>query len=215
MREMLNKIRKPEYLPASKKIMYSVMILTVGAALGIISKALDETASNLLPAFLEVLDLRNFFSRMGVWMFIGICISIYSKSPLRAALYTFLFFTGMVASYYIYTVTVAHFFPKSYMMIWIAMTILSPFLGAVCWYAKGTHAVSICISSLVFMMMTRQAFVFGFLYFNVRYVLELLLWAATIIVLYKNPKQIVWVMGIGASLFFVTASRLNLFWGMM
>lgn len=214
MIENLNKIRKPELLSVTKKIIYFLLIFAFGIVLGIISKALDETPSNLLPIFFETMDLRNFFSRMGVWMFIGICISIYSKTPFRAALNNLLFFIGMVGSYYIYTITIAGFFPKSYMMIWATMTILSPFLGVVCWYAKGTHVVSVGISSVVFLMMTRQAFNFGFWYFDISYIMELLLWAGTIIVLYKKPKQILCVVGIGTILFLLT-SQLNLFWGMM
>ena len=65
---------------------------------------------------------------MGVWIFLAVAISVYSKSPIRSAVNVFLFFVGMVGSYYLYTVLVADFFPKSYMMIWIIMTCISPFL---------------------------------------------------------------------------------------
>ena len=214
MKEFLNQIRKPVQIPISRKILYSAVVMLVGVVLGIVSKALDETASNLLPTFLQLLDLRNFFSRMGFWMFSGICIAIYSKLPLRAALNVFLFFAGMVSSYYLYTVQVARFFPKSYMMIWIVITILSPLMGAVCWYAKGTHPVSLCLSAGILMLMTRQAFSFGFWYFDVRYAMELLLWFLTIAVLYKTPKQILLVSGGGMLLFFIT-SPLNLFLGIL
>lgn len=214
MREFLNKIRKPEYLPVPNKIIHSVMILIIGIVLGFVSKVLDETASNLLPPFLEMLDLRNFFSRMGFWIFSGVFISLFSKTPIRAALNNFLFFIGMVGSYYVYTVAIAGFFPKTYMMLWVAMALLSPFLGAVCWYAKGTHIVSVCLSALIFMMMTRQAFAFGFWYLDLRYVLELFLWFLTITVLYKTLKQIAWVVGLGVALFFIT-SPIDLFWGMI
>lgn len=78
--------------------------------LGVISKVLDTTSSNYLPYFLEILDLRNFFSRKGVWLFLAVIISVYSKSPIRAAINVFLFFVGMVSSYYLYTVMVAGFF---------------------------------------------------------------------------------------------------------
>ncbi len=214
MKKYLNEIRQPAIVSTTKKVVYSVTILLAGIALGIISKTLDETPSNLLPAFLEALDLRNFFSRMGGWLFCGLCISIFSASTLRAALNSLLFFTGMVGSYYVYTIVFAGFYPKSYMMIWIAMTILSPFISAICWYAKGTHIVSLCISAILLMFMARQAFDFGFWYFDIRHVLELLLWGATIGVLYKNPKQIIVVTG-GGMLLFILASPLNLFFGML
>ena len=214
MKAYLNEIRRPESISLSRKFLYSFIILVVGIILGVISKALDETTSNLLPYFLEVLDLRNFFSRMGVWIFLSLLISVYSKSPVRAAINVFLFLLGMVGSYYLYTVTIAGFFPKSYMMIWVGMTFLSPFMAIICWYAKGKGPVATCISSVIFMFMTRQAFIFGFWYFDIRYILEFLLWVATIFVLYQSPKQALTMIIIGIFLFFLT-SQLNLFWGML
>jgi len=214
MKAYLNEIRRPESISLSRKFLYSFIIFVVGIILGVISKALDETASNLLPYFLEVLDLSNFFSRMGVWIFLSLLISVYSKSPVRAAINVFLFLLGMVGSYYLYTVTIAGFFPKSYMMIWIGMTFLSPFMAIICWYAKGKGVVATCISSVIFMFMARQAFIFGFWYFDIKYILEFLLWVATIFVLYQSPKQALTMIIIGMFLFFLT-SQLNLFWGMI
>lgn len=214
MKAYLNEIRRPESISLSRKFLYSFIIFVVGIILGVISKALDETASNLLPYFLEVLDLSNFFSRMGVWIFLSLLISVYSKSPVRAAINVFLFLLGMVGSYYLYTVTIAGFFPKSYMMIWVGMTFLSPFMAIICWYAKGKGPVATCISSVIFMFMARQAFIFGFWYFDIRYILEVLLWVATIFVLYQSPKQALTMIIIGMFLFFLT-SQLNLFWGML
>lgn len=214
MKDFLNKIRKPVNIPLSQKVSYSVLIFFMGIILGVISKVLDETASNLLPHFLEVLDLRNFFSRMGVWIFLALLISVYSKSPIRAAINVFLFFVGMVGGYYLYTVTIAGFFPKSYMLIWIFMTFVSPFLAYICWYAKGKGITATAISSIIFMFISRQTFAFGFWYFDIRNILELLLWLAMIFVLYQSPKQIIKVATIGLLFYFLTA-QINLFWGML
>ena len=202
----LNKIRQPERLSRQKKVINSIIIFALGVALGVISKVLDETASNLLPLFIERLDLANFFSRMGIWLFIGICISVFSKTPLRAALNVLLFFVGMVGSYYLYTVLFAGFYPKAYVMIWAALTLASPFLAAVCWYAKGTHIVSVILSSVLAAMMMRQAFAFGFWYFDIRNILELILLILTLVVLYKKPKQMALVILLGTALFFATAN---------
>lgn len=173
---------------------------------------LDETASNFLPPLLENLDLGNFFSRMGIWVFLAVLISVYSKTPFRAAANVFLFFSGMVGSYYLYTVFVAGFFPKSYMMIWIVLTCISPLMAFLCWYAKGNGIISIVISASIFMFMSRQAFVFGFWYFDIRNILEFILWTGTIFVLYQSPKQIAKVVILGI-LMFLLASPFHLFWG--
>jgi hypothetical protein len=205
MWKVLNEIRQPVTASKAKKVMFTAIVFASGIALGIISKVLDETPGNTLPYLIEMLDLRNFFSRIGFWIFSGICVAIYSKSVKQAALNSFLFFVGMVGSYYAYTIIFAGFFPKSYMMIWIAMTAAAPFLGAICWFAKGTHIVSICISAIILAVMTRQAFNFGFWYFDVSHQLELMLWGVTILVLYKKPKQILLVICLGVVLFFLTS----------
>ena len=214
MIHFLNEIRSPIKISLSKKFLYSTLLLIAGVILGVISKVLDTTPSNYLPYFLQVLDLRNFFSNMGIWLFLAVVISVYSKTPIRSAINVFLFFVGMVSSYYLYTVLVAGFFPKSYMMIWIFMTCISPFLAFVCWYAKGKGTIAIAISSIILMFISRQAFSFGFWYFDIRHSLEFILWIAAIFVLYQSPKQIIQVVSIGLLLFFL-ASQTNLFMGML
>lgn len=211
---LLHDIRRPVDISLSKKVVSSLLIFIAGVMLGVLSKVLDETASNQLPYFLQVLDLRNFFSRMGVWLFLAILIAIYSKSPVRAAINVFVFFVGMVGSYYLYTVMVAGFFPRSYMMIWVFITVLSPFMAFVCWYAKGKGFLAILISSLLLMFMSRQAFAFGFWYLDIRNILEFLLWIATIIVLYQSPKQLIKVVAIGLFFYFLTAP-FHIGWGML
>ena len=214
MLHFLNKIRQPIDMPLSKKFLYSFLLLTTGVILGVVSKVLDTTPSNYLPYVLQVLDLGNFFSSMGIWIFIAVVISVYSKTPIRSAINVFLFFVGMVSSYYLYTVFVAGFFPKSYMMIWIFMTCISPFLAFVCWYAKGKGIIALAISSIIFMFISRQAFVFGFWYFDLRSILDFLLWIAAIFVLYQSPKQIIQVVSIGLLLFLLTA-QVHLFMGLL
>lgn len=214
MTKFLNGIRKPIRISLSRKFLYSTLIFIAGVILGLISKVLDETLSNYLPYILETFDLRNFFSRMGVWIFLAVVISVYSKTPIRSAINVFLFFLGMVGSYYLYTVLVAGFFPKSYMMIWIIMTCISPFVAFVCWYAKGKGIIAISISSIIFMFISRQTFSFGFWYIDIINILEFLLWIATIFVLYQSPKQILKVVPIGLFLYFLTAQT-NLLWGML
>ena len=214
MIHFLIEIRSPIKISLSKKFLYSTLLLIAGVILGVISKVLDTTPSNYLPYFLQVLDLGNFFSSMGIWLFLAVVISVYSKTPIRSAINVFLFFVGMVSSYYLYTVLVAGFYPKSYMMIWIFMTCISPFLAFVCWYAKGKGIIAIAISSIILMFISRQAFSFGFWYFDIRYSLEFILWIAAIFVLYQSPKQIIQVVSIGLLLFFL-ASQINLFMGML
>lgn len=204
MLESLNRIRQPKPIPLPQKLLYSLLLLLAGVLLGTVSKLLDTTPANLLPPLLESLDLRNFFSRIGVWLFITVVISVYATTPFRAAVNVFLFFAGMVGSYYLYTVFVAGFYPKAYMMLWIALTLVSPFLAFLCWYAKGSAMLSVCLAAVIVLFLTRQAFAFGFWYLNIKNCPEFILWIATGFVLYQSPKQLAKVVGLGILLFFLS-----------
>jgi len=175
VRRLLGGIRKPEPQPAAKTAVHALLLFAAGVLLGAVSKWLDETPSNLLPAFLERLDLRNFFSDMGIWLFLALLISVCSKSPLRAALHVLLFLVGMLASYYAYTIWIAGFFPKRYMTRWFILAALSPIPAAVCWYARGRGFAALFVSAVILMVMAGHAFHFGFWYFSVRGPLEVLL----------------------------------------
>ena len=94
------------------------------------------------------------------------------------------------------------------------MTFVSPFIAYICWYAKGKGITATASSSIIFMFISRQTFAFGFWYFDIRNILELLLWLAMIFVLYQSPKQIIKVATIGLLFYFLTA-QINLFWGML
>lgn len=203
LRRLLDGIRKPEPAPAAKNAVRALLLFAAGALLGAVSKWLDETPGNLLPAFLERLDLRNFFSDMGIWLFLALLISVRSKSPLRAALHVLLFLVGMLVSYYAYTIWIAGFFPKSYMTRWFILAALSPIPAAVCWYARGRGFAALLISAVIVTVMAGHAFHFGFWYFSVRGPLDVLLLAAAIAVLYQSPRQIAVATAVGMLLFFV------------
>ena len=101
------------------------------------------------------------------------CISIYSNSSVRAAVNVFVFFAGMVTSYYLYSKFVAGFFPASYAMIWFGFTAVSPILAFICWYAKGESRLSFVLSSVIIAVLFNMTFVYGWIYFDMRSILEL------------------------------------------
>ena len=99
--------RVDKQISTSKKITNTFAILIFGIALGIVSKFFDTTASNELPFIVQYLDIRNFLGRFSIWVLIALCISLYSHSPFRAAINVFLFFLGMITSYYLYSAFIA------------------------------------------------------------------------------------------------------------
>lgn len=172
-----------------KQLADMACVLCLGVGLGILSKFLDCTPSNELPYLVEMLDVRNFLGRFPFWILIAVCISVYSKTPLHAALNVFLFFVGMVASYYLYSNYIAGFFPRSYAMIWVGFTILSPFLAYICWYAKRKGKVAVFLSAGIIAVLFNMTFSYGIVYFSVISPLELVVFLIGVFVLRRNKKE--------------------------
>lgn len=193
MIKSLRKIRTPnKYLTNSQKIINTILIFLLGLGLGIFAKWLDNTSINdgiWWQHILGVLDLGNVFSLFGVWILIAVCISIYSTTPLRASLHVFLFFLGMNISYHLYTIFFAGFNPLHYMLIWYAITLVSPFLGFICWYAKGKGEIALIINICIIAATMLCSFNIGIWYFDFTSIIEGMFFIITLIVLYDTPKR--------------------------
>ena len=136
-------------------------------------------------------------------MLLGLRIAVYSPSPIRAAVNVFTFFFGMVASYYAYSKWIAGFFPQSYALIWAGFTAISPLLAWICWYAKGSGKFSLGISSLLIAVLFNASFVYGWVYFDMRSILELITFFCGVIILRRSSVKetmLMIVIGIAAAL---------------
>ena len=117
MKAFLNKIRTPEKSASlTMQIMTTAAIMLFGFALGVLQKWLDGSPGNLFPQWMEPLDIRNFFGRLALWILLGTCISVYSKTPVRTSINVFAFFISMLAGYYLYCHYVLGFLPRAYMV---------------------------------------------------------------------------------------------------
>jgi hypothetical protein len=207
MKEKLNNIRKPDYsLSLKRKIINTLLIFIFGILLGIFSKWVDNLViddSIAWQHFIGSIDLRNILSEMTIWIFIALNLSIFSKTPLRAALNVFLFFLGMVIAYHLYTIMFSGFNPRNYMMIWYITTLLSPIFAYICWYAKSKHVVSIIISSLIIAILIPICFNIGSWYFELNRFIYLIMFVAIIITLYVSPKNTIISLIIGFILSFI------------
>lgn len=175
-----------------KQILFTIGIMLLGGVLGTFSKYLDYPKAQL-PYLLGVIDRRldvhNFLGGFAPWIFIAVCISIYSSTPVRAAINVFAFFVGMIACYYLYSNYVAGFFPRSYAMVWVGFTIASPFLAFICWHAKGEGMLAVVISAGIISVFFNLAFAYGLVYFDIRSVLQVMTLVLGVIVLHKSRKK--------------------------
>ena len=93
MKAWLYKIRTPNRdIKLSLQMTCSILILLFGIALGVFSKWLDNMGINdaiWWQHILGIIDLRNVFSELAIWLLIALAISVYSSSPLRAGLNVF------------------------------------------------------------------------------------------------------------------------------
>ena len=194
MKTWLYKVRTPNREKLSAQIIYSILILLLGIALGIFSKWLDNTGINdaiWWQHILGTIDLGNVFSEFAIWLLIALAISVYCSSPLRAGFNVFLFFVGMCTSYHLYTIIFAGFNPGSYMMIWYGITLLSPVLAFICWFGKGKTKTSLIIDILILAVMMSVCFSIGFWYFYITRIINVIIFIGSVAIMYSEPRQTV------------------------
>lgn len=122
------------------------------------------------------------------------CISIYSNSSIRASINVFVFCVGMVTSYYLYSRFVAGFFPRSYAMIWAAFTVISPILAFICWYARGKSKLAFMLSAIILAVLFNTTFVYGNSYFEMRSILELIIFICAVAFLKRKTIKDTMIM---------------------
>lgn len=192
-KKYLNDIRSSKQpISVGRKALHTLAIVFLGLALGTFSKYLDfhqAALPRVLAAVDGALELHNFLGRFAVWALIGLCISVYSNSAIRAAGNVFVFFAAMVASYYFYTIDIAGFFPKSEVILWSGVTVLSPLPASVCWYAKGNRKPAWILSSLILAVLFNMCFVYGRWYFEARSSLEAACFLLGVIVLRRDTPS--------------------------
>lgn len=211
LKENLDRIRKPESKPMGMALILSAAALTAGVVLGLVSKWLDNLVYEEAVSWhriLERLDLGNFLSDLPFWLLAALLIAVFSYTAGWAALNVFLFFAGMCVSYHLYTIIFSGFNPQSYMMIWYAITLVSPVLAVFCWYARGEGMIALIQDTGIMAVFAVSCFAMGYFYVSMRGPLYLLMYIGAAAVLHRPLRQMLPVLAGG----FVLALIASPYW---
>ena len=214
IKAFFDKIRKPrKNIPLNRQLVITLGIILFGFVLGVLQTWIDGTGSSTLPVILQHLDIGNYFGRLAIWILLGTIISMYSESPMRAAINTFFFFISLLAGYYLYCNYILGFLPRTYMMMWIVIAFASIFMAYICWYAKGEGFIAIFISSMIIGVLLAQAFNLNITQgFYMYHFLEVITWIIGVILLRRKPKE--YAIEIGLSLVIALVYQLTMpHWG--
>ena len=188
-------IRKSNKISIKKSIISSLILIIIGILVGILSKYLDNNNN--------ILDIGNFLSDKSIWILLGIVISVYSSSPIKAGINVLVFLLSMCVSYHLYTIMFNHFNPLSYMKYWYILSILSFIPGYICWYAKETGIIPSIISTIIYLVSFQSCFAVGMWYFDTKGILYTITFILIVVVLYKDYKVTIPSLLLGLLLSFI------------
>ena len=191
IKRYLEQIRKPsKKLSYKRQIVITLGLILLGFLLGTLQKWIDGTGGSNLPLILQQLDIGNYFGRLAIWILLGTIISVYSESPVRAGINTFVFFISMLAGYYRSCNFVLGFLPRAYVMMWLLVAFASFFMAYFCWYAKGEGIIAILISSVIIGVLLAQAINLSITQgVYVYHSLEVVTWLIGVILLRRTLKE--------------------------
>lgn len=135
-----------------------ILPLIIGIVLGITAKLVDVPYITCdFPVFDDIMG------RFGIWVWAAALIAVFSKTPLLAAVRSFLFFIGMLLAYYGYTLLFLGFFPKSQMILWGGIAMITPFCGFLIWHIHKNKHYANLIASLPFILFFTEWYLTAFI----------------------------------------------------
>lgn len=189
----LDNVRKAKPTNSNmEKFFVTISMFVLGIILGIFAKYLDmhqETLPNMMMKVDRFLDLHHFLGELAIWILIAICIAVYSRTPLRAAINVFAFWIGRTLSYYLYYYFAEGYLPKEHALNWVILLIISPLFGFICWYGKGRGIPAVVISALALAFLFNCAFSYGWSYISVKRWMNVLMYVIGVGVLYRKSKE--------------------------
>lgn len=157
------------------RLLQPLPMLVCGLLLGIVARLLDIHA----PLLGEV------FSRMPVWILLGVLIATASPTPRRAAANILPFCLGMLLTYYAVAIITHGVYGRSFIIGWTVFALCSPFFAAVTWFCRR-RGLFPCLLRLT--IVACAVFSTVFLSGDLR-TQDFVLLAAVIWLIFSAPKQ--------------------------
>lgn len=191
-------IKGPEYVRTENKEQWALkrkmgMVLAIflaGALLGLLAKYTDGTILGLIG------------SGLGFWIAAASLLAAWSRTPKAAGLHVLVFFIAMLSAYYLYSMILFGFFPKSQFIFWGGIALFSPICGYAVWFARGEGWLAAFCAAMPISLLIGEGFSFIYTY-SIPKGFVLLLAVFLWIVLPKNHFQRIRVIPFTAVLLFI------------
>lgn len=139
-------------------ILHPISKFIIGLVTGIIIKLIDIHFR--VQHF--GLSLSDIFSELGIWILIGVIISLFSKNKKYAMLNIFLFSIGMLITYYITAEVTNSVYGWTFIKGWSVFACLSPMLAYLVTLTKEKGLLSLIIKiGIILVYLITNIIIFG------------------------------------------------------
>ena len=139
-------------------ILHPISMFIIGLLTGIIIKLIDIHLRVQHFGF----SLSDVFSELGIWILIGVIISLFSKNKKYAMLNIFLFSIGMLITYYIIAEVTNSIYGWTFIKGWSVFACFSPLLAYLVTLTKEKWIVSLIIKiGIILVYLITDIIIFG------------------------------------------------------
>lgn len=139
-------------------ILHPISMFIIGLLTGIIIKLIDIHFRVQRFGF----TLSDVFSELGIWILIGVIISLFSKNKKYAMLNIFLFSIGMLITYYITAEVTNSVYGWTFIKGWSVFACLSPMLAYLVTLTKEKGLLSLIIKiGIILVYLITNIIIFG------------------------------------------------------
>ncbi len=133
-----------------KKFSYMVLNPAVMLILGLLSGfAAKEVDIHFYMQHFGI-SLSSIFSEAGIWIVIGVAISLYSRNQRYAMLNIFFYCAGMLFAYYLTAELTGSIYGWSYIRFWSVVACLSPVMAYLVTLTKNRGIFALVIKAGIF-----------------------------------------------------------------